>query len=104
MTGVFNKRSVFSSLDGRIFIGIRPNANSIVYNKKSLTLQLTSRSPTDANDDVGSLQFLGISIQILLRQINFGIFLMVAASRITLAIFIPTVTSSTLVNRTLGSY
>jgi hypothetical protein len=41
--------------------------------------------------------------QILLRQVDFGVFLMVAARRIILAIFVPAVTSSTMVIRILGS-
>jgi hypothetical protein len=40
--------------------------------------------------------------KILLRQIVFGLFLLVAARRVILAIFDPTVTSSTMVIRTIG--
>jgi hypothetical protein len=46
---------------------------------------------------------IGTVFQILLRQVNFGVFLMVAARRIILAIFIPAATSSTMVIRILGS-
>jgi hypothetical protein len=40
--------------------------------------------------------------KILLRQIGFGLFLLVAARRVILAIFVPTATSSTVVIHTLG--
>ena len=42
-------------------------------------------------------------LQILLRQINFGLFLMVAVRRFVLAISIPATTSSAMVIRSLGS-
>jgi hypothetical protein len=42
-------------------------------------------------------------LQILLRQINFGSFLLVAMRRIMLAVFVPAATSSTMVIRTLDS-
>jgi hypothetical protein len=41
--------------------------------------------------------------QILLCQVDFGVFLMVAARRIILAIFVPAATSSTMVICILGS-
>jgi hypothetical protein len=44
-----------------------------------------------------------MGVQILLRQINFGSFLMVAARKIILAVFVPVATSSTTVIHTLGS-
>jgi hypothetical protein len=46
---------------------------------------------------------IGTVFQILLRQVDFGFFLMVAARRIILAIFVPAATSSTIVIRILGS-
>jgi hypothetical protein len=46
---------------------------------------------------------LGMVIPILLRQINFGSFLLVAARRIILAVFVSTATSSTMMIHTLGS-
>ena len=42
-------------------------------------------------------------LQILLRQINLGLFLMVAARRFVLAISIPATTFSAMVIRSLGS-
>ena len=45
----------------------------------------------------------GMVLQILLRQINLGFFLMVAARRIILAISVPATTSSAMVIRSLGS-
>jgi hypothetical protein len=42
-------------------------------------------------------------LQILLRQIDFGSFLLVAVRRIILAVFVPAATSSTMVIRTLDS-
>jgi hypothetical protein len=46
---------------------------------------------------------IGTIFQILLRQVDFGVFLMVAARMIILAIFVPAATSSTMVIRILGS-
>jgi hypothetical protein len=46
---------------------------------------------------------LDMGLQILLRQIDFESFLMVAARRIILAVFIPAATSSSKVIHTLGS-
>jgi hypothetical protein len=46
---------------------------------------------------------LGTGLQILLRQINFGDFLVVAARSVILAKFIPTVTSTTMVIRIVDS-
>jgi hypothetical protein len=43
-----------------------------------------------------------MDFKILLRQISFGLFLLVAARRVILAIFVPTATSSTMVICTLG--
>jgi hypothetical protein len=42
-------------------------------------------------------------LQILLRQIDFGSFLLIAARRTILAIFVPVAMSSTMVIRTLDS-
>jgi hypothetical protein len=47
--------------------------------------------------------YLGMDLQIFRRQNNVGSFLMVAARRIRLAIFVSVATSSTMVIRTLGS-
>jgi hypothetical protein len=47
--------------------------------------------------------YLGMGVQILLRQIDLGSFLMVAARRIILAVLVPVATSSTMVIRILGS-
>jgi hypothetical protein len=47
--------------------------------------------------------FLGMDLQILLRQIEFGSFIVVTARRIILAVFVPAAMSSTMVIRTLGS-
>ena len=47
--------------------------------------------------------FLGMGLQIILRQIDLGFFLLVGARRFVLAIFVPAATSSTMVIRTLGS-
>jgi hypothetical protein len=46
---------------------------------------------------------LGMDLQILFRQINFGSFIMVSTRRIILTFFVPATTSSTLEIRTLGS-
>jgi hypothetical protein len=47
---------------------------------------------------------LGMVLQILLRQINFGSFLVVATRRIITAVFVPAATSSSaMVIHTLGS-
>jgi hypothetical protein len=54
------------------------------------------------NGGAERLQFLGTVFMILLRQIGFGLFLLVAARRVILAIFVPTATSSTMVIHTLG--
>jgi hypothetical protein len=48
-------------------------------------------------------KFLGMGFQILLRQIDFGFFLIVVATRIVLAIFSSVATSSTMVIRVVGS-
>ena len=45
--------------------------------------------------------FLGMGLQILLRQIDLGFFLLVAARKFVLVIFIPAGTSSIMVIRTL---
>jgi hypothetical protein len=54
------------------------------------------------NDGDVRLQFLGTVFKILLRQIGFGLFLLIAARRVILAIFVSTATSSTIVIRTLS--
>jgi hypothetical protein len=59
--------------------------------------------PPGVNGGVGRLNSLGMVLQILLRQINFGSFLLVAARRIIFAVFVPTATSSTMVICTLDS-
>ena len=46
---------------------------------------------------------LGMVLQILLRQINLGLFIMIAARRIVLAISILPIMSSAMVIRSLGS-
>jgi hypothetical protein len=46
---------------------------------------------------------LGMVLQILLRRIDLGTFLMVAARSIIFAIFVPAAMSSTMVIRALGS-
>jgi hypothetical protein len=47
--------------------------------------------------------YLDMGVQILLRQIHLGSFLMVAAGRIIIALFVPVATSSTMVIHILGS-
>jgi hypothetical protein len=46
---------------------------------------------------------LGMDLQILLRQIDFGSSVVVAARRIILVVFVPAATSSTMVIRILDS-
>jgi hypothetical protein len=46
---------------------------------------------------------IGMVFHILLRHVNYGVFLMVATRRIILAVFIPAATFSTMVIRTLES-
>jgi hypothetical protein len=46
---------------------------------------------------------LGMSLQILLCEIDFGDFLMVAVMSVILTKFVPTATSTIMVIRTLGS-
>jgi hypothetical protein len=51
---------------------------------------------------LGDYNFLGMDLQILLHQIDFRSFLMVALRRIVLAIFVSAATSSTMLIHTLG--
>jgi hypothetical protein len=46
---------------------------------------------------------VGMDLQILLRQINFGDYLVVAAKSVILAKFIPNITSTAMVIRTVDS-
>ena len=57
----------------------------------------------DVNGGFGRLSLSRYGFQILLRQINLGLFLMVAARRFILAISIPATMSSAMVIRSLGS-
>jgi hypothetical protein len=73
-------------------------------------LSLCSTSPTsiDASFPTSMVVLkkynpLGMGLQILLRLIYFGSFIVVAIRRIILAVFIPAASSSTMVIRTLGS-
>jgi hypothetical protein len=59
--------------------------------------------PSSINDSVGRLNFSRYGPSNLLRQIDLGSFLMVAARSIILAIFVPATTSSTMVVRALSS-
>jgi hypothetical protein len=67
-----------------------------------LQLFVRRRDLPGVNGGAVRLQFLRTVFKILVRQIGFRLFLLVAARRVILAIFVPTATSSTMVICTIG--
>jgi hypothetical protein len=71
------------------------SASSTVSDHRPFVQQRDSLA--DVNSGVGNYFFLGISFEILLRQVDVGHFLMFVARRIVLRIIVSAATSSTMV-------